>query len=52
MKDDNTVAKYPFTWCKDCGGLKGCFYQHGEYSGHPYFLDPDCTEGPMPKEEP
>ncbi len=38
--------KYMFSWCKLCKGLKGCYYQHGEFNG-PMFLDPDCGKGPM-----
>lgn len=42
------TSKYCFSWCKDCGGLKQCYYQHGEYSKHPFLLDPDCAKGPLP----
>jgi len=42
-RDEN----YTFPWCKDCAALHGCYYQHGDKSAVPLFLDPDCAKGPM-----
>jgi len=39
--------KYVFEWCKKCDYLDGCYYQGGEYSGHPHFLEPACGSGPV-----
>ena len=46
MRKKEEKSKYMFSWCKLCKGLRGCYYQHGEFKG-PMFLDPDCSKGPM-----
>lgn len=46
------IDKYMFKWCKDCGCLQVCYYQHGDYIGekNPCCLEPACYKGPAAKE--
>lgn len=36
---------YIYSWCEKCKYLQVCYYQHGERSGHPHALNPECQNG-------
>jgi hypothetical protein len=44
------TTKFMFDWCKRCAFLQGCYYQHGEKSATPMFLEPACGNGPATEE--